>query len=67
MLQMQTAMNHATSQLMNYFIFPPLADQYKIKYLMLTISRNNIVADTLNQLSALNTHDLKKPLKVWLL
>lgn len=64
LLQMQTAMTKAQTQLMSLFIFPQLVDQNEVQYLTLTVSRGNIVHDVMNQIYQLNTHDLKKPLKV---
>lgn len=64
LLQMQSAMTKAQTQLMSLFIFPQLVDPNEIQYLTLTVSRDNIVQDVMNQIYQLNTHDLKKPLKV---
>ena len=36
----------------------------EIQFLNLVVSRNNIVEDTIRQLYPLNTHELKKPLRV---
>lgn len=64
LLQMQSAMTKAQTQLMSLFMFPQFVDQNEVQYLTLTVSRDNIVQDVMNQIYQLNTHDLKKPLKV---
>lgn len=45
-------------------MFSQLIDPQEVQYMVLNVSRNNLVHDVLNQIFALNTHDLKKPLKV---
>lgn len=64
LLQMQSAMTKAQAQLMNFFMFPQLVDPNEVQYLVLNVSRDNIVHDVMTQLYQLNTHDLKKPLKI---
>ncbi|ODN02865.1 putative E3 ubiquitin-protein ligase HERC4 [Orchesella cincta] len=64
LLQMQSAMSKAQTQLMSFFIFPQMVDPNEVQYLTLTVSRDSIVQDVMNQIYQLNTHDLKKPLKV---
>lgn len=61
---MQNAMKNAASQLMNSYIFSQIIDPQEVQYLVLNVSRNNLVHDVMNQIYTLNTHDLKKPLKV---
>merc|ERR1711963_1171530 len=41
-----------------------VSGQAQIPYLMLMVSRNNLVRETINQLEFANTADLKKPLRV---
>jgi len=62
---MQTAMNKATSHLLGHLMFSPgPIDPQEIQYLVLNVSRSNIVHDVLNQMNSLTTYDLKKPLKI---
>lgn len=63
---MQSAMNEAAARAaMNQLFFDPFAaSSYHTQFLMLNVSRENIVADTLLELSRYNSSDLKKPLRV---
>lgn len=61
---MQTAMKSAMNQSISSLMFSSSADHQEAQYLVLNVSRNNLVNDVLNQIYTLNTHDLKKPLKV---
>ncbi|OXA56991.1 putative E3 ubiquitin-protein ligase HERC4 [Folsomia candida] len=63
-LQMQTAMKSAMNQSISSLMFSSSADHQEAQYLVLNVSRNNLVNDVLNQIYTLNTHDLKKPLKI---
>ncbi|XP_011296686.1 probable E3 ubiquitin-protein ligase HERC4 isoform X3 [Fopius arisanus] len=60
-IQMHSAMNEAASR--NIFLSgaAPLSAR---QFLILNVSRENIVADTLRELSEHNSSDLKKPLRV---
>lgn len=64
---MQSAMNEAaTRAVMNQMFFDPLsADaRHHHQFVILVVSRENIVTDTLRELSHYNSSDLKKPLRV---
>ncbi|XP_076248934.1 HECT and RLD domain containing E3 ubiquitin ligase 4 isoform X2 [Calliopsis andreniformis] len=65
-IQMQSAMNEAaTRAAMNQMFFDTFSDSsVHAPFLMLNVSRENIVADTLLELSRYNSSDLKKPLRV---
>lgn len=63
-IQMQHAMNEAATRALTTMLFSPMMLQNISTYLVLEVSRENIVADTLRELTELNTTDLKKPLKV---
>ncbi|XP_058798265.1 probable E3 ubiquitin-protein ligase HERC4 [Phymastichus coffea] len=65
-LQMQVAMNVAASRtLTNMFFsaFHPINTEHP-QFVTLNVSRENIVADTLRELSEYSSDDLKKPLRV---
>lgn len=64
---MQSAMNEAaTRAVMNQMFFDPFStnSRHHNQFLMLNVSRENIVADTLMELSHYDSSDLKKPLRV---
>ncbi|CAG7668726.1 unnamed protein product [Allacma fusca] len=67
---MRTAMSSARSQFVSHPINALLNQitgsepHLEIQYLNMVVSRQNIVQDTIQQLYHLNTHDLKKPLRV---
>lgn len=61
---MQTAMNEAFQRAIITAMLAPSQSGVVQQFLVLNVSRDNIVADTLRELSAVNTNDLKKPLKV---
>jgi E3 ubiquitin-protein ligase HERC4 len=64
LLQMQNAMNKAqTNSLFNAFVFNTV-DPQELQYLILNVSRDNLVNDVVNNIYTLTTHDLKKPLKI---
>ncbi|XP_011688741.1 PREDICTED: probable E3 ubiquitin-protein ligase HERC4 isoform X3 [Wasmannia auropunctata] len=65
-IQMRTAMNEAASRVVRDLVFgtPSLNfDQYN-QFVVLHVSRNNIVNDTLDQLFKYDPKDLKRPLRV---
>lgn len=61
---MQSAMNAAAQHAFMAMLVQPGAPQMITQYLVLNVTRENIVADTLRELSEVNSSDLKKPLKV---
>lgn len=64
-IQMQSAMNEAaTLAVMNQMFFDPFSIPHHNQFVILNVSRENIVADTLRELSQYNSSDLKKPLRV---
>ncbi|XP_071455632.1 probable E3 ubiquitin-protein ligase HERC4 [Hetaerina americana] len=63
-LQMQSAMNQATTRALSELFFGGGSSLPQLNYLILEVSRENLVGDTLIQLQSLDTRDLKKPLKV---
>lgn len=63
--QMQSAMQSAASQqLTNLLLFSHSSASDVSQYLVLTVSRDNLVHDTIDQLVQLSSVDLKKPLRV---
>ncbi|XP_015126576.1 probable E3 ubiquitin-protein ligase HERC4 isoform X2 [Diachasma alloeum] len=63
-IQMHSAMNEAANRgIRNIFFAGNVAASVQ-QFLMLNVSRENIVADTLRELSAHDSSDLKKPLRV---
>ena len=66
---MQSAMNEAASRSLSNILFHsflplnPDARQHH-QFVTLTVSRENIVADTFRELSDYTSDDLKKPLRV---
>lgn len=63
-LQMQSAMNAAAQRAFMAVLFQPNTVQMINQFLVLNVTRENIVADTLRELSDISSNDLKKPLKV---
>ncbi|XP_011505541.1 PREDICTED: probable E3 ubiquitin-protein ligase HERC4 [Ceratosolen solmsi marchali] len=68
-LQMQSAMNEAASRTLTHVLFstfhennPGIGHYHQL--VTLTVSRENIVADTLRELADYSSDDLKKPLRV---
>lgn len=60
---MQNAMNEAATRAFTSMLFTQMPSTISA-YLVLEVSRENIVVDTLRELTELSTNDLKKPLKV---
>lgn len=54
----------ATLAVMNQMFFDPFSIPHHNQFVILNVSRENIVADTLRELSQYNSSDLKKPLRV---
>ncbi|XP_032669055.1 probable E3 ubiquitin-protein ligase HERC4 isoform X2 [Odontomachus brunneus] len=67
-IQMQSAMNEAASRAIRHILFHMNTDsidaRHHNQFVTLNVSRENIVTDTLTQLSQYDPHDLKKPLRV---
>ncbi|XP_053977184.1 probable E3 ubiquitin-protein ligase HERC4 isoform X1 [Hylaeus volcanicus] len=66
-IQMQSAMNEAATRAVTHqMFFDPFSvnAHHNIQFLLLNVSRENIVADTLLELSRYSSTDLKKPLRV---
>ncbi|XP_076636822.1 HECT and RLD domain containing E3 ubiquitin ligase 4 isoform X2 [Colletes latitarsis] len=66
-IQMQSAMNEAATRAATYqmFLYPfSVNEHHNIQFVLLNVSRENIVADTLLELSRYDSRDLKKPLRV---
>ncbi|XP_044727132.1 probable E3 ubiquitin-protein ligase HERC4 isoform X2 [Chrysoperla carnea] len=63
-LQMQSAMNEAATRAFTTMLFAPQYMGNITQFLILNVSRENIVTDTLHELAKYDSHDLKKPLKV---
>lgn len=65
---MESAMNEAATQaITNIFLNPFPAndsDPLQNRFVTLNVSRENIVMDTIIELSRYNSSDLKKPLRV---
>lgn len=68
---MQSAMNEAASRAIRHILFHMNTDsidaRHHNQFVTLNVSRENIVTDTLTQLSQYDPHDLKKPLRVSIL
>jgi hypothetical protein len=62
--QMQSAVNEAASRAFSFLFFGGGGSLSQMHFLVLEVSRENLVGDTLAQLQSLDTRDLKKPLKV---
>ncbi|CAG2062424.1 unnamed protein product, partial [Timema podura] len=63
-VQMQSAMNQAATQALTSMIFAPSQTHSISAFLQLFVDRNNLVQDTIRELTKYNTSELKKPLKV---
>ncbi|XP_046391938.1 probable E3 ubiquitin-protein ligase HERC4 isoform X1 [Ischnura elegans] len=63
-MQMQSAVNEAASRALPFLLFGGGSSISQMHFLILEVSRENLVGDTLAQLQSLDTRDLKKPLKV---
>lgn len=64
-LQMHSAMNEAaTRQIRHFMMFVPVSQPSVSQFVELHVTRENIVQDTLRELSHYGEKDLKKPLKV---
>lgn len=61
-MQMHTAMNEAASRAF-LSLFTSMGSGIS-QYLVLHVSRENLVLDALRELTEVNTSDLRKPLKV---
>lgn len=65
---MQSAMNEAATRALTHMLFAPYpagsVDARHGQFVMLNVSRENLVSDTLAQLSLYESSDLKKPLRV---
>nr|CAD7579788.1 unnamed protein product [Timema californicum] len=61
---MQSAMNHAATQALTSMLFAPSQTHSISAFLQLFVDRNNLVQDTIRELTKYNTSELKKPLKV---
>lgn len=61
---MQNAMNEAATRAITQLLFQPVMNASVSQFLLLNVSRDNIVQDTLSQLLHVSSSDLKKPLKV---
>ncbi|XP_059098839.1 probable E3 ubiquitin-protein ligase HERC4 isoform X1 [Tigriopus californicus] len=62
--QMQKAVHEARSTAMLSNFFVPIIDPDQTSFLILHVSRDNIVTDTLTQIRLASRSDLKKPLKI---
>ncbi|XP_020278361.1 probable E3 ubiquitin-protein ligase HERC4 isoform X2 [Pseudomyrmex gracilis] len=66
-IQMQSAMTEAASRAVRDIVFGvpnPINTQQYNQYVILNVSRENIVTDTLSQLQQYDSSELKKPLRV---
>lgn len=63
-LQMQNAMQNAAQQAVMAAIFSGNRQISINQFLVLNVTRDHIVEDTLREISSVNPHDLKKPLKI---
>ncbi|KAG8232703.1 hypothetical protein J437_LFUL014721 [Ladona fulva] len=63
-MQMQSAINEATTRAFPSLIFGGPSVAAQVHFLILEVTRENIVGDTLTQLRKFDSRDLKKPLKV---
>ncbi len=64
---MQDAMNSAVQRVITNMFFSPMGSASISQFLDIHVSRNNIVEDTIRELSEHQTSDLKKPLRVSML
>ncbi|KAF5305408.1 hypothetical protein FQR65_LT07734 [Abscondita terminalis] len=63
-IQMQSAMNQAAQRSFVTMLFQPEAVQAVHQFLVLNVTRETIVSDTLRELIEVDSSDLKKPLKI---
>uniref|UniRef100_A0AAR5Q3R7 HECT-type E3 ubiquitin transferase n=2 Tax=Dendroctonus ponderosae TaxID=77166 RepID=A0AAR5Q3R7_DENPD len=63
-LQMQNAMQNAAQQAAFAALFSPTQMVALNQFLVLNVTRDHIIEDTLRELRAVNPSDLKKPLKI---
>ncbi|XP_049820942.1 probable E3 ubiquitin-protein ligase HERC4 isoform X2 [Aethina tumida] len=63
-LQMQNAMQNAAQQAVLALLYSPANIHSINQFLVLNVSRENIVRDALNELVNIDPSDLKKPLKI---
>ncbi|KAL3278333.1 hypothetical protein HHI36_013664 [Cryptolaemus montrouzieri] len=63
-IQMQNAMQSAAQQAFVAMLLQPSAGLNITQFLVLNISRDHIVEDSLRELSLVSSNDLKKPLKI---
>lgn len=63
-IQMQSAMNEAAQRSFMAMLFQPNAAQAVNQFLVLNVTRETIVSDTLRELIEVDSNDLKKPLKI---
>lgn len=61
---MQDAMNSAVQGIITRMFFSPINPPSISQFLDIHVSRDNIVEDTIRELSEHQTSDLKKPLRV---
>lgn len=61
---MQNAMSNAAQRALMAMLFSPSSLHTITQFLELNVTRENIVADALRELSSVSSNDLKKPLKV---
>lgn len=66
-IQMQNAMSHAAHRALMALLFSPASVHSITQFLELNVTRENIVADALRELSSISSNDLKKPLRVRLI
>ncbi|XP_023933810.2 probable E3 ubiquitin-protein ligase HERC4 isoform X2 [Bicyclus anynana] len=63
-LQMQMAVNRAATQIFSRLFMDPTYEYQRDQFLILSVSRNHIVRDTMLQISNHDSSQLKKPLRV---
>lgn len=61
---MRLAMNDAATRAITQMLFTPFPSGNISAYVTLNVSRDNLVADALRELSRYDSSELKKPLKV---
>lgn len=64
---MQRAMNDAARQAFITMMFSPQNEISINQFLVINVTRDHLVEDALRELSNMDPHDLKKPLRVWLI
>lgn len=63
-IQMQMAISRAATQIFTRLFMDPTYEYHRDQFLNITVSRNHIVRDTMQQISANDSSQLKKPLRV---